>query len=77
MALIGSEENEELDVGEWKIKERSMGRVHAVTNAEEVVEEMRKAGLEGSRWQEVTQDEDNKRMAARASRTKRGNGGSK
>ena len=35
-----------------------MGRVCAVTNAEEIVEEMKKAGLEGNRRQDVTQDKD-------------------
>ena len=40
-----------------------MGRVHAITNVEEVAEEMQSAGVGEDRWQEVTQDEDNNRKA--------------
>ena len=38
-----------------------MGRVHAVTNAEEVAAEMQNTGVGEDRWQEVIQDEDNNR----------------
>ena len=38
-----------------------MGRVLAMTNVEEVVEELRKAQSRVNRWQEVIQDEDSNR----------------
>ena len=58
-AIRGSEENMEVDVGGWRIKEKNMGRVFAATNAEEIAEEVKKAGLRKCRWQEVLRDEDN------------------
>ena len=40
-----------------------MGRVHAVTNVEEIVEEAMNTKLREDRWQEVTQDNDNGKKA--------------
>ena len=40
-----------------------MGRVHAVTNVEEIVEEAMNTKLREDRWQEVTQDNANGKTA--------------
>ena len=45
-AVKGSEGNREVKVGEWRIKEKSMGGGLAVTNVEEVAEEVERAKLE-------------------------------
>ena len=45
LAIRGREETREVDVGEWRIKGQSMGRVHAITNVADVAEELQSAGV--------------------------------